>query len=257
MTAPTIKPGTIFPIISRAQIVDKNGNPTFVFTKALQDADTRITNSLNQFGQLLNGAQVAGLPANLGTLLQHLTATGELDSLLSVAAGVNLDNIADTAAYQRTTPNDVLGAAAAYAALLASAPTNGKVLRFNGALWLPSTDVQSVNGLTGTPSVTAGSGINVSVVGSNIQVSAAGGGAGYVKGTVTLAAEAAAGTYTATGAITGAVVGSGVLVSPNNSTQAALFSNLQGWVSSAGNVTIQVTSNAAFIGQSLIVTVFN
>ena len=82
------------------------------------------------------------------------------------------------------------------------------------------------------------------------------GGAGYVKGTVSIGPQGEAGTYTASGTVTGATVGSAVLVGVVNSTEAGIFSNLIGYVTAPNTVSIQVTANAAFLLVGLPVVVF-
>jgi hypothetical protein len=260
MTAPIIKPGSIFAGLTgatAAPVTDRDGKMTFFASKAFQDADTRITNSLNQFGQLLNTAQVAGLPADIATMLQHLTATGELDSLTSVAANVNTDHIADGTGFP------LAGGKAAYLALVTSGPGAGQVLAWNGAAWVPTTlaaNVSSLDGISGAVLLHAGSGITItdnSPVAGDITIAASAVSGSYVKGAVITGPIAGAGTFTASGTVTGAAVGSVVSVGVVNGTEAALLSNLLGWVSSANNVTIQYTASGASLSLNLPVVVFN
>lgn len=260
MTAPAIKPGTIFAGLTgatAAPLTDRDGKMTFFAAKAFQDADTRITNSLNQFGQLVNTAQVAGLPANLSTLLQHLTATGQLDSLTNVASNVDTDHITDA------TGHPLAGGKSAYLALVTSGPSTGQVLAWNGTNWVPTTlaaNVSSVDGITGAVLLKAGSGITItdnSPVAGDITIAAAGGGAGYVKGSVSLPSQSGAGTYSATGTVSGAVAGAAAVVTCVNSTEAALITSMFAYVPSNNNVTIVVTVNAATLLMNLPVAVFN
>lgn len=83
-----------------------------------------------------------------------------------------------------------------------------------------------------------------------------GGGSGYVKGIISIGPQGGAGTYTASGTVAGATVGSPVLVGIVNSAEAGLFSNLIGYVTAPNTVSIQVTSNAGFLLVGLPVAVF-
>ncbi len=82
------------------------------------------------------------------------------------------------------------------------------------------------------------------------------GGGSYVKGTISIGPQGAAGTYTASGTVTGATVGSAVVVGIVNATEAGIFSNLIGYVTASNTVSIQVTANAAFLLVGLPVVVF-
>jgi hypothetical protein len=89
-----------------------------------------------------------------------------------------------------------------------------------------------------------------------ITISAAVSSGGYLKGTVDIPAQSGGGTFTASGTVAGAAVGNDVHVGVNNGTQGSLFTNISGWVSAANTVTVQVTTDAAFVAQYLPVTVF-
>lgn len=242
----------------RAPIVSKDGLPDPIFVRAMTDLDNRITTGLNQQGQfvgtLSNTVQVETLPANLVTLLQHITAAGKLDSLTSVATNVDTDHITDA------TGHPLAGGKEAYLALVTSGPTAGQVLEWNGTAWVPvtlATGVTSLNALTGALNITAGSGVTVTPSGSNIQIAAAGGGSGYVKGTITIGPQAGAGTYTTTATLTGAVSGNPVLVSTATSTAAANLSSLIGWCPSNNTVGVQYITTGAILSLVLPVVVFN
>lgn len=125
----------------------------YEWLKFFQNLAQAVNNALTILGQF-NGvlgpsASVQGHAGTVQNIVQHLTAAGQLASLTNVASDVNLDHVADTATYQRTTANDVAGAQIAYAALVASGPTAAKALLFNGTDWHPS-DVP-YSSVTGAP----------------------------------------------------------------------------------------------------------
>ncbi len=235
--------------LPNTRLVGEDGKLSFPWLKyfqALQIAGSSfdLQGSLQAPISPLAPIAVRGIP--IGTLLQHITDLGLLDSTNSIAVD--------------GTGHPLTGGKAAYTALVTSGPTAGQVLEWNGSGWLPATlaaGVSSLNALTGALAITAGSGVTVTPSGSNIQISAAGGGAGYVKGAVNTGPIAGAGTFTASGTVTGATTGSVVSVGVVNSTEGALLSNLLGWVTSLNNVTIQYTASGASLALNLPVVVFN
>lgn len=149
-------------VVNMSRVIDpQTGKPSYEFLRWLMDAQTRIQAGLNELGELLgtfsgtiaSGSQVQGRSETIGVTLQHITATGQLNSLTSVASDVDLDHIADTASYVRTTPNEASGAAQAYTALVASGPISGKALVYNGTSWQPQN--VSWNNVSGTPTLPA------------------------------------------------------------------------------------------------------
>ena len=162
-------------------------------------------------------------------------------------------------------------------------PSGGFALvAFDGTNWWGSTiqsssggtitDVVAGTGLTGGGSsgsvtlaiaataVTAASYTNTNLtVNAEGQITAASNGSSgsYIKGSVTIGPEAGAGTYTATGTVTGAIMGSAAIVGVSNSTEAAVLSNLIAWVPSNGTVGIQITTSGAILAIILPVVVFN
>lgn len=138
------------------------------------------------------------------------------------------------------------------------------IAAFDGTNWWAvavgssgSAGVTSLNSLTGSLSLIAGSNVTITPSGSNITIAASGSsGSGYIKGTVTIGPAGGSGTYTGSGSVSGATVGSAVLVGVSNSTEASYLSNLIGWVSSANTVTIQATFSSSSLSLALPVVVF-
>lgn len=162
------KPASTLAVI-RAPIVNSDGTASRDFTKKLQEWESKLSYTINQLGQITPNTQVQGRTDGIGTTLQNIDSTG-----IVTASGVDfarnytnkvLDNIADGTAYARvvitaltankvdfaksgvinkTTDNltdgignPLAGGKTAYAAMVASAPTSGQTLRFNGTNWLP------------------------------------------------------------------------------------------------------------------------
>lgn len=155
--------------------------------------------------------------------------------------------------------------AAGTAGRLYFATDTGTLYYDTGAVWsevdLAGSAGFSLDSITGAVTLVAGANITIednTPSAGKITISASGGsGSGaYLKGSVNLDPQSAGGTFTASGEVGGATVGSAVLVAPNNSAQASLFTNVSGWVSDVNEVTIQVTTTEAFIGQYLLVVVF-
>ena len=153
----TISNLVVSPLAATSQLVDpKTGLLTPYGQTVLQRIIQAINAALNILGQF-NGvigpdATVAGHVGTLQGTVSRLTATGQLASLLDIATGRNLDNIADTATYQRTTATDVAGAQTAYAALVGSSPTANLALLFDGVAWTPnSVPYSSVSGAPAAP----------------------------------------------------------------------------------------------------------
>jgi hypothetical protein len=194
-------------------------------------------------------APIAVRSIPIGTLLQHITDTGLLDSTDSILVD--------------GTGHPLAGGKAAYTALVTSGPAAGQVLEWNGAAWVPvtlTTGVTSLDTITGAVALVAGSGVTItdnSPIPGKITIAAAGGGSGYVKGSVTLGPQGGAGTYTATATVTGAVAGNAALVGFVNSAEFADVSNVGIWVSAANTVTVQYTTPGAILAFVVPVVVFN
>jgi hypothetical protein len=125
MTA-TLKPASTF-LASRSPIVDSNGNTTFAFTKVLQGWDTKLSNGLNQLGQLIGEINpttvIAGRTEGIGTTVANIDSAGVVQYAGLVAAtdtthgAVTLpsgatSNVLGSAAVQSTSAFDASGAAA-------------------------------------------------------------------------------------------------------------------------------------------------
>lgn len=85
----TLKPASTF-VASRAPIADKNGMPTWSFLKILQEWDTKLTNGLNQIGQLIGeinaNTVITGRTEGIGTTVGNVTPTGVMSAPGLVAA---------------------------------------------------------------------------------------------------------------------------------------------------------------------------
>lgn len=107
-------------------IVDKNGIPTFQFTKALQDWNTRITKSLNQLGELIGAISansvITGRTEGIGTTVGNINSTGVItppglipatdseQGAVILPSGAT-SNVLGTASQSNTTDFDPAGAA--------------------------------------------------------------------------------------------------------------------------------------------------
>jgi hypothetical protein len=138
------------------QLVDpKTGTANWAFLKFLQALAQAVNAALNILGTfegiIGTSATIEGHAGTVAHVVQNLTGTGLLNSLTNVAADVNLDHIADTVSFQRTTPDQVSGAGVAFTALVSSSPATNQALIWSGASWSPN-DV-SFGSLTGTPAL--------------------------------------------------------------------------------------------------------
>jgi len=173
-----------------------------------------------------------------------------------IIAGTNV-TISPTSGVGAVTVNATGGGSGTITGVTAGTGLTGGGTSGNVTLAL-DTPVSVANGGTGTatPSLVAGTNVTISGSWPNQTVAASGGSTGYLKGNVSIGPEGSAGTYTASGTVTGATVGSVVQVGVSNSTEAGELSNLIGWVASANTVTIQVTSSSSFLLLNLPVVVF-
>lgn len=148
-------------ILARAPMVDSKGMLTWAGMQTLQTWNTQLANGLSEIGEFIgnisDSAHVGSRTEDIGTTLQNVDDAGVIK-----APGIDfareyqnqtLDYIADTTSYKRTTPNEVSGASTAYEALVASGPTGGQALVFNGTFWV-SSQVQYSN-VGGTPTLPA------------------------------------------------------------------------------------------------------
>lgn len=79
----------------RVPIVDKNGNPTRDLLKKLQEYDAKLQSTLTILGQLSKTTVIQGRTEGIGTTVQNMTATGQLNNFTNVAAGRITDNLTD------------------------------------------------------------------------------------------------------------------------------------------------------------------
>lgn len=234
-------PGNILSAtLPNSPVVGKDGRLDFTWLKwfqGLQGAQTIVNNSFAPSGAVVaplsTTSSIEGRGGTLGSILANLGDTGLFDST---------DNIGDG------TGSPLAGGEAAYAALIASAPATGDVLKFNGALWLPAAlaaAVDSIDGITGAVTLVAGSGITIAdntPVAGSITVTATAGG-GPIRGTVTVAASGTSGTFKGSAAIAGAATTMACCATAPGLIALCGTSPVS-WVAdvaSAGNVEVQVT----------------
>lgn len=122
-----------------APIVDPGtGKMTWTFMKWFQDATTRIQSSLDQSGQF-NGTiaastKVGSRPEGIGTTLQNIDSSG-----IITAGGIDFSRSyanKDTDHINDGSGNPLAGGKTAYSALVASSPTAGKGIIYNGSAWV-------------------------------------------------------------------------------------------------------------------------
>jgi hypothetical protein len=225
-------------------IVDpKTGRLNFAALKFFQNLGETVNNSFNQQGEIIaplsTTTTIAGRGGTLGSILANLDNAG-----IVIAAGIDfaraylnktVDHIADGATHQ------LAGGAAAYAALIASAPGNGQVLEFNGANWVP---VSLAAG--GVTQIVAGTNVTVSPLGGTgaVTVNSTAAGSSYIKGSVTVNGGGALnGTFRGTGAVAGATTAMAAIASAP-SLISLCTTNPVNWaadVVSANTVEVQVT----------------
>ncbi len=178
------------------------------------------------------------------------SATVALNSSVTAPWFVIIDNDSSGIAYLVADSGPIYGPQ--------SIPGNGfGIVFFDGESWWADATPVSGGG-SGVSQIIAGTDITISPPGGTgaVTINASGAGGSYLKSGVTFGPEGGGGTFTASSTVPGATVGSAVLIAPNNSTQANLFSNMSAWVSAPNTVTAQVTTSTAFIAQSLIIVVF-
>ena len=137
MTSGISKQPTPFLGTIRSAITDSDGTMTYAGQKLFTDWDTRLSNGLNQLGNLIGNvsasAQVVGKPGNFGTILQNIDQNG-----LVTGNGVDFaepylhkdtDHIADG------TGSPLAGGKAAYLALVANVPIANGLLEWDGSAW--------------------------------------------------------------------------------------------------------------------------
>lgn len=166
-------------------------------------------------GHLAASTIVDGHLGTLGDVLQYLDENG-----IVLAGGVDFDRAylnKDTDHIADGTGNPLAGGKEAYTVLLASAPTAGQVLTYNGTDWVPDNP---------TPA------------------------AAYLKGSVTFNVTGTSGTYFATTTIAGASAGMAASIDIGSylvntlfgsSFQAAAFASTQGTGFGSGNVQAALT----------------
>lgn len=240
-------------IIQSALVDPKTGKLTPAGLQWVQTVG-RITNSaFTQAGALQGPIASTSVflvkGVTLAAILANLDPTGIMTSL-----GIDFSRVYTNQAVKYIADSSpafpLAGGAAAYAALIGSAPALGNVLEYNGTSWepvAPSAAVGSLNGLTGAVTLVAGSGITLNLntpAAGDIQIVNSSAGTAYLKGSVVVACGGAmSGTFRGTAALAGAGIAMAAVASCP-SLISLCTTNPVNWacdVLSAGNVEVQVT----------------
>lgn len=79
----------------RVPIVDDKGMPQRDFLKKLQEYEAKLQSTITLVGQIAKNAVIQGRTEGIGTTVQNMTATGQLNTFTNVAAGRTTDNLSD------------------------------------------------------------------------------------------------------------------------------------------------------------------
>lgn len=161
----------------RGPIVDKNGHPTQDFLRYLTlSVEGKLGPAIDTRGQVQATTKIAGRTEQIGVTVQNLNTTGQLKSLLNVAADVNTDHVADgtgspltggkRAAVALDVNNRLADSSRANALNVSNTPTSSTVLsNAGGAATLISVAASTAQFGNGTISYNAGS-VNPGIQGS-------------------------------------------------------------------------------------------
>lgn len=105
----------------RSPLVNKEGYASREFLQRVQEWETKLANALTILGEIKSGTKIQGRTEGIGTTVGQLDAGGVVlaggADMSRAYANKNLDNIADTASFVKTTPNEKTGAGRGYVAL--------------------------------------------------------------------------------------------------------------------------------------------
>lgn len=133
-----MKPATTFTALS-TPMLDSKGVMTYTWVQWFIDVQNRVQNALNAQGQfdgnISSNATVGNRSESLSTDIQNIDSNGVITAngidFTRAYLNKNTDNIADG------TGSPLAGGKTAYAAMVASAPTAGELLGFDGTEWKP------------------------------------------------------------------------------------------------------------------------
>ena len=227
--------------IITGQIVDRQGKLTpaaiYWFQQIGRTINASFDNASNFQGFIGGNASLTLRGVPLAQILANIDNTGVVTSngidFARIYQNQNINFIADG------TGSPIAGGKAAFAALIASAPTANDFLMYNGTDWVPALLPVATDSALG---IVQPDGTTITIAAGVI--SATPSGPGYLKGTVSVVASGTSGTFTGTGTVTGATTAMAAVASDSGSLIALCGTTQVGWVAdvtSADTVEVQVT----------------